>query len=418
MKWLLVILSVMTFTVKDKQTVTMDGEWPYDIEVSYANTYNKGQVREGDTAVLRLGGLEHVALDTVRVWLRSNKSGGAGVLTMTADGERLFEQSGTYAEWFGAYDNTDFRPLVWQGAKTLTEGTMQIQLAGTANSLHIDRYEVTYRMNEAASHSVTLMRGNEEVRTLTESASGQGVQLPALPDEGAWHFAAWTEQPFHQMSTMPMSWIEAGAFVPESDCTLWAVYEYRMAETEAMVTDPADGVYVYADTQTGRAMSGGVTNGKAGTSIMNRFDPNQQYHVHFITDSTATIQHISTGGYIGFSGTSLSAAASAWQVYHEGTKTAFYAVVNTKTYILWPDKLQNDGTTYNTQLVFTEDITWTPTALLSTEPLMEEPVLTCYPEYGLGTEGIKEMKNEGIVIPFGIYELKIENGKKQLRIER
>jgi len=334
---------------------------------------------------------------------------------MTADDETLYEQSGTYAEWFGAYNNTDFQPLVWNGSKVLKEGTMQIQLVGTANSLHIDRYEIHYRMNVEVPHTVTLMRGDEQVTTLTQTDSGQGVQLPTLPDEGAWHFVAWTEQPFNQISTMPLSWIEVGTFVPQSDCTLWAVYEYQMTEAAAMVTDLSDGVYVYANMQSERAMSGVVTDGKAGTSTLNRFDQNQQYNVHFITDSTATIQHVMTGEYIGFSGANLSATASAWQIFHEGTKTAFYTLINNRTYVLWPDKLQGNASEYNAQLMIGSNMEQTPTALLSTEPLMEEPVWTCYPQYGLGIDEMNAPKGEWS-IPFGVYELIIKNGQKYLRL--
>lgn len=420
MKWLLILLSVVTFTVKDKRTVTMEGEWPFDIGVSYANTYNKGQVRDGDTAVLSVSGLEGVALDTIKVWLKSNKSGGAGVLTMRADGGMLYETSGTYEEWFGAYNNTDFQPLVWQGPKVLRDGTLQIRLVGTANSLHIDRYEVVYRMNMELPHTVTLMRGNEQMMTLTESARGQGVQLPASPDENTWRFAAWTEQPFYQTSTMPQSWIETGTFVPETDCTLWAVYAYEMTDEEAAVTDLADGEYVYADLVSGNAMSGSVTNGKAGTSTIDRDDPNQYYSVRFLPDNTATIQHSGTGDFIGYEGTNLSTTASAWQVYHEGKKTAFYTLVNTKTYILWPDKLQGGAQEFRAQLVETDDVTETTTALLMTEPDMDEPVLTCYPEYGLGiettSESKRELENEGALVPFGIYYLKIINGRKYLEL--
>ena len=407
----------MTFTVKDKRTVTADGEWPFSMSAAYYNTGSKGSVTSKDTATLQVSGLEHVALDTIKVWMRSNKSAGAGTLTMTADGALFYTASGTYAEWFGAYNNTDFQPLVWQGTKVLRDGTLEIQLIGATNSLHIDRYEINYRMNVTPPNEVTLMRGDETVTTLTETANGQGVQLPALPDEGAWHFVAWTAEPFYQISTLPLSWIEPGTFVPQADCTLWAVYEYQMAESEAAVTELADGVYVYADPKTNRAMSGTVISGKAGTSTVNRFDPNQQYNVRFLEDGTATIQHVPSGEYIGFSGTNLSATASAWQVYHEGTKTVIYMMSNTKAYVLWPDKLQS-GNEYNAQLLPTEDLTLSTTALLSTEPLMEEPVLTCYPAYGLGTEQVNKTTNEAFIIPFGIYELKIQNGQKYLRIRR
>ena len=54
MKFLLVILAVMTWTVENKNTVSGAGEMPGSVQAIYANTYQKGDVRQGDTATLVL----------------------------------------------------------------------------------------------------------------------------------------------------------------------------------------------------------------------------------------------------------------------------------------------------------------------------------------------------------------------------
>ena len=86
MSFLLLILSVMTWTVKDKSTVSGEGLLPYDIEVSYSNSYQKGSVRAGDEAVLRLGHLEGITVQQVELSMRSNKSAGAGIISVQFDG--------------------------------------------------------------------------------------------------------------------------------------------------------------------------------------------------------------------------------------------------------------------------------------------------------------------------------------------
>ena len=165
-------------------------------------------------------------------------------------------------------------------------------------------------------------------------------------------------------------------------------------------------------------MSGSVVDGLAGSVDLDLQDMNQWYEVNFENDGTATIQTMNNE-YIGFSGTQLSPEKSYWQVFHEDTRTAFYTMVDEKTYMLYPEALIHDTGTdtyfYSTQLVETFNIGSVTTVLLSTEMMMEEPVLTCYPQYGLGFEDVKANGKE-YVIPFGIYNLMIINGKKELRL--
>ena len=56
MNLLALIVSVMSFTVTSKESVTADGVWPYSMEANYHCTYQKGQVRQGDTAVISVSG--------------------------------------------------------------------------------------------------------------------------------------------------------------------------------------------------------------------------------------------------------------------------------------------------------------------------------------------------------------------------
>ena len=65
MKLLLVLLTVMTFTIEKKNEVSMAGLWPYDIVVDYANTGTKGNVGAGDKATLSLSGLENIQIESV-----------------------------------------------------------------------------------------------------------------------------------------------------------------------------------------------------------------------------------------------------------------------------------------------------------------------------------------------------------------
>lgn len=415
---------MMTFTVETKTTVSADGEWPYSMSATYANTGKKGDVTGKDTATLIVSGLGGIAIDAIEVYVKSNKNSGAGTFSVRADGQTIATKSGTLQDWFGAYNNTDYQALSLLNTAKSGVSELVITLTGAENSLHIEKYAISWSQGQAQPHTVTLMQGSSVYAAQTEQTSGAGVMLPKLQDMDDWHFSAWTAEPFQTMNTMPTSWIEPGMWHPTGDCTLWAVYEYQPPIQQAIVTDLADGVYVYAEWSYKKAMSGGIVNGIAGSADVNLNDQNQWYAVTFLTDSTATIQLMYTYEFIGFSGTQLASEQSVWKVYHNGPLTAFYTEVNDKKYILWPNYLKDMGHgeyVECTALIATNDLSKTSTMLLSTEPVMEEPLYSCYPE----AQGVEEVNGEWTngertnewVIPFGQYDLVIKNGKKFLKLK-
>lgn len=411
MKILALILAVMTWTVTSNKTVTGDGNLPSGVEASYANTYNKGQVRANDTATFCLRHMENITVNGIEVYVKSNQSAGAGVFTVEADGQTLATKSGTLKEWVGKYDNTDYHAIsLFSGEEMGANWT--IKLVGTTNSLHIDRYVISY--TAAPTYTVTLMSGAQQVQTLTETEGGAGVQLPMLQDRENWHFVAWTEQPFYTIYTMPDSWITPGEYHPTGDCTLWAVYEYQNAQETGPVTNLQPGIYIYYNTADNLAVSGVPVNGKMDYAEANVYNGNQFYEI-FFNDAcdSATIQHVETGTYIGYSGTQLAAKQSVWCVYHQNDKTAFYTQVNGKTYVLWPAIYKN-GEVF-TGLFQANDIQNATTVLVPVPQEIEEPAYTCYPETGRDIESVTVIPQE-IILPIGNYELRIWNGKKTIRL--
>lgn len=413
---------VMTWTVESKSVVSASGTLPSDaMYASYACTYQKGDVRKGDTATIVFSNLGGITIERLDVYLKSNKSAGAGAFTVYVNGERVSSKSGAFIDWTGRYDNENYHPVTLLSGSVEHVYELSVQLIGTANSLHIEKYEIQYAY--ASPHTVTLMKGNEIYETLTETAGGAGVVLPSLPDEGDWKFTAWSKNHFYAVSTLPDSWISAGKYVPDEDVPLWAVYTYKQTVESAYVTELETGAYIYANRKTGKAVSGPVDEGVLYDDLVNREDIWQMYEIVFnSTLDTATIKHMATDTYIGYSGTSITAKASPWLVYHEGDKTAFYIRNKGNTYVLWPDypKVYADQSVIEQALLITaSDLSKTPTVLISTEALTDEPVITCHPEKGLGiddvkTEEMNELWNEWM-IPLGNYRLIIRNGKKQLQ---
>ena len=411
MQLLLIWLSVMTFTVESKSAVSSAGEWPYDMEARYACTYQKGQVRAGDTATLHVSGLDGITIEKVDVYLKSNKSSGAGVLTMTMDGQEMWRMEGDYKSWFGDYNNSDFQPIGWSGAQTAS--TLDVQLVGTANSLHILKYEITWTQTPTQTYTVTLMQGDETYGSL----QGAKVTLPWLDDVDEWQFAGWSENAFYETLDMPSNLL-IGEIQPTADMTLWAVYQRDMTPPMPYETELYDGEFMYVERRHLYAMSGGVVNGMVDANSMDPYDNSQAYEISYDTDGRATIRLLYVYGeeYIGFDGTQLANTASKWNVYHDEDKTAFYTTVGNKTYMLMPGMWDMPNDTYLTKLIEVSNLEQTTTVLRSTRISAPLIYYTCHPEVPLATETVDAENGTEYIIPFGAYELIIQNGKKQLRL--
>ena len=420
MHFLMLILSVMTFTVKDKNTVTADGTWPYSMEASYRCTYQKGTVRANDTATLVVSGLDGLTIQTADVYIRSNKAAGAGELKAIVNGKVVSTKSGTLEEWVGAYDNETFHPIRIIASPCKEVNQVKIQLVGITNSLYIEKY--VFQCANASARTVTLMSGDEVYDTMTENGGGGGVVLPAMEDKEHWAFVGWAGYAFQQ-TTDPPDIIPAGAYYPHKDETLWAVYSYRVSLDECVATDLQSCVYVYVNMADSMALSGMVESGKMYPARVDLYDENQYYYIELDeTGTKATLLHLLTNTYIGYSGTQLVCnTASKWNVYHDGQQTALYVVQNGGDYILWPSYLGGEYEVFHTILTQAKDLTVCSTTLLDVSKVPEEPVYTCYPAYGLSVEqpnesGRKKAIQGSYRFPFGPYELIIENGVKRLGI--
>lgn len=415
MTWLTIILSILTLTVDSKNTVIATGDIPPSVQASYNCSYQKGTVRQGDEAVLELSYLAGMTISQVDVYIRSNQSGGAGTWSVSIDGQTVAMKSGSFDQWFGAYDNTRYHPLsllpkTYQGVQEMT-----IRLQGSVNSLYIEKYVIAY--TPAPAHSVTLMRGNEVYQTLTETTGGAGVFLPSMEDYNGWRFIGWSETEFRQTSTRPALIAPNTQCFLLTDVMLWAVYESIVPEDSIYVSKLTDGEYLYVNTQSQMALSGVPDkNGQMIPEFMDRTALNQLYSMTFnAAKDTAYITHAATGAPIGYDyQCKLVTAASPWRVYHDGNETILYATIANKNYVLWPDK--RDGNGNNPQTVLLPADPQSSMLKLVFQASENEQVYTCHPESGMAFERIQETQKNEYVLPFGCYDLIIRNGEKELRM--
>lgn len=407
---------VMTWTVESKSVVVGSGDIPSSTEVDYWCTYQKGSVRQGDTATLLLSNIGGIQIQKIEYSVKSNKESGAGTIIVMADDKTLATRSGTFKEWCGTYDAETYHSVTaWTGQQTISS-YLCLQLEGTTNSLHINQFVITYQ--PAPAYSVDLLISNEHYATLTETSGGAGIELPTIDDRENWQFLGWAPHDSWQVNQLPNTWYQAGAhFYPTENSSLWALWQYRENKEPEYVTDLQDGDYLYLNRQDKLAIKGAVSEGKMEHAAMSPDDEQQVYHIAFnATKDSATILHKATGQYIGYTNGSspkLKDAASKWQVWHGGDSTIFY-FVNTqgKKYVLFTSLNSNID---KAGVMKVNDETNAPTVLLSAEQEKTNPVYTGHPECKLGTDFVLSSDND-VVVPFGIYELHVWKEKKYLRL--
>lgn len=383
MNLLIILLSVMTWTVESKNAVTLtDGTVPYDIEVSYANTYNKGQLRAGDRATLVLRNLGGLTVERVSLAMRANASKGAGTIVLVCNDAQLAQRT---VNWQSVSADVE----VFSGQQHGVD-SMAIRVTGTENSIYVDAFTIEY--SPRAPMSVVLMRGSTPIETLMEEHGMSGVILPWLQDEDHWRFRGWSKTEFWTVYDEPTYQHSNTRYYPEND-TLWAVYQWEEVNTSEMIYEEAgvSGVYMYVNRNKDAylALTGVPADGTMVSAKPNVYDDNQHYMISFVGTDTAYITHVPTGTPIGYDGPQMAAKASPWRVYHEGDQTLFWTTIENKNYVLWLNIQDNGGKKSDAGLLQANPGP-SPMGLLGTMMPTEVFAFTCHPETGVGIESVQD----------------------------
>lgn len=401
----------MSFLVETKNSVKPEGVWPYNMEAVYSCSYQKGTVRKGDQATLTLYGLEGISIQKISILVKANKQSGAGVFSVTADNQSIANVPVSFRSLNGesTYTSLELFSGVCADVDELT-----IALDGTENSLYIEQYDITWA--NAAPRSVTLMNGADEYAVMTERTAGNGIVLPALPDTAEWKFVGWSETEIRATTQLPALFPAYAHYYPREDTYLWATYRQQLSQEAVYMTEPESGVYLYVNRQTQIALSGIPEEGIMYPEMLNPHDEYQYYEITFPSPQTAYITHDPTGAPIGYEGKTLAVKPSLWQVYHSGEETLFYTTINEQTYILWLNIRDNNGENLHVGLLNAPLGNPSPLALQKLPEQANEPLYTCHPENPQGITSVTA-SHDTYSVPFGIYELQITNGLKQLIIK-
>jgi hypothetical protein len=384
---MIVIMAVMSWTVTSKNTVQGSGEIPAGATTSYTCTYQKGTVRAGDRAVLTLNGIEKEKIQRIDVRMKCNKSSGAGVFTVQADGKTIVTKSGNFMEWTGAYDHINYIPVTLFSGGAYQGEKWDIYLEGTENSLYIDSYDIYYEPSPA--YTVRLMCGGTIFEERTETRGGAGVILPLLPDRDEWQFAGWAQGEFWHVSEPPEMLYGGTLFYPETDITLWAAYVYREKPDDGYVEELVDGEYLYVSDvgSESKALAGVPENGEMAYGPIDPNNTDLYYRMTFTPSrDTVYITHSKTNTPIGYnSQAKMTATQSPWRVHHNGVQTVIYTMIGGKNYALWLSIYDKTQTYVYAGLLRSDNIFNAPMRLRRPAG-NEETVYTCHPESGVGIE--------------------------------
>lgn len=141
-------LPIVSYTVLSDDAVLTSGDVPIGSVAAFKSSYNRrNQLIAGTSATLTLSGVEGIKIRSITLYMRSNKSSGAGSLVVT---------NGSIPVW--TIENAAFNTRSWNGAYTTDTATvfhlfttplectdqLQITIAASVNSLYILRYDIEY----------------------------------------------------------------------------------------------------------------------------------------------------------------------------------------------------------------------------------------------------------------------------------
>lgn len=441
------LLSIITFTVQSNKKVTMTTpeDVPLGVSASYICSYQKGQITAGDSAVLYVTGAEDMMVSAVQLTMKSNQKTGAGTLTVTADGQTVWNipnASFDAKDWNGAY-STDYVSIGHTFTPVISSDRWKIRIDATKSSLYVQDFQITYTLAQPKPHEVQFaVNVGTPIAAITETTAGEGIILPKVEcaDE-EWHFVGWTEQTYEQADEAPSYFAAGTRYYPLRNVTLIALYANQealgllpadsLAEGYYLITIPVLQVMMRGDANNGSCAVEAVKMEKyrlsSGDSSYRCVYPtiyeDNLYKLSRPNDSVVTIQNYATKQYVGYSNShQLMQKESPWMIRQYADRSVlFYMKQAGKPYAL---RANNYGDGVACQPVPNME-TWTFAPLMlyrvdDTE--RQSPIWTSFPNPLLPVEAVFEdsqskYKDNVIEVNIGVYQLHIQGDKKYLHIK-
>ena len=354
----------VTYTLSTTTKIEQSGTPPKSSSAIYERTAKagqKGQMTAGNSTRLELKGWDGCTIKRVELQMRSNKSSGAGSLSLVIGNDTLWQidnQPFSDKSWAGEY-SIDWLPITRSMNTIVKENEcIEINISATANSLYINSYTIYYDPPVVPQcYTVTFYMGLDTCPfTLTQSAPDEPLILPILQDTAEWYFLGWSEEEvLENQLTMPL--LSAGdTYFPRKNTTLWSVYS-NQRENKA-VSEYISGQYAIAMCYVGTDIEGDdmvmdgyvqengfistqpvklMRNHDGAYCIQSMLPEDVFYDVQFYKDSTVSIMHHDTKRMIGYKGEKLFTIDTLWQyrVLEEDGSLAIYYPYDDKYYALY-----------------------------------------------------------------------------------
>lgn len=443
MSFLCILAAIASFVIETKTSISASGELPETATANYECTYKKGQLTDGNTATLYLSGWQNTYIHSVTLYMRSNKQSGAGSLNMTVDEQTVWKISNnefSSSAWNGSFSDT-YVPIShsFSPAITSSQGNITIQVAASANSLYIERYEIEWEQAEARPYTVGFVaNGYGIAEKASEAAVGEGIELPLFPNISDWFFIGWSEVPVVETTSCPRLYMAGSRYFPSFDTRLYAVYtNYDSPNLRTtQCTEARSGYYALAFPITKNALNGCVEETMCGVPLTEvalqknsegRYErlfeilPSMVYSVDFLNDSIAHLWQAESGVGIGYKNGKVCAGISDWHYRILADSTfAFYVPQDSVRSRVLTAYYDSKNQCWLASCVSLANSSLKSQALLFEADYTDLPILyTSFP-YGQGIPSVSTLPEvTGTnVVQMGIYRLYImSNGKKILQYE-
>lgn len=435
------LVTIVSFIVSGRNAVEVGGQLPLNSDVIYSSTATtgaKGQLTKGNSVLLELSGWQGQSIERVVLQMKSNQTSGAGRLAFVVNDDvqwAIADASFSHSSWNGAFStNVTEITKTFSPAIVCEDGTVRLTIEATQNSLYLSAVEIEYTSPAPQAATVTFVTHTpEQVAPRTEQEAGGGVELPCCVwSDGEWRFVGWTSKPVEETTLQPF-YLPAGEYIyPQADMTCYALYQ--KGETQEgywQTTEFVSGKYVMS--VAGMIASGDVVGNQLRAEEVElkqqskdgewlwysakNFAQDAVYNVNFLTDTTASIQHVGTKHYLWHTTQNkLTNQYGVWNVKKNDDHTLFfYYTDKEKYYTLFLGASELDDFYYNISTIKLSTATGNGMVLFPVTP-KEKIEYTSYP---MGMyEGWQDVKvdDRETIVPFGIYEIHIRNGQKIVRL--
>lgn len=134
------------YAVTDKTSVASSGDIIGGSSAKFSQTYQTaGQITKNNSATLSLSNLGGIRITNITLSMKSNKSAGAGTLTVTANGtdkQQLASGNFNSNQWHGSYSQSYVD--VSKDINFADVDSFEIVIEATTNSLFIESFSLTY----------------------------------------------------------------------------------------------------------------------------------------------------------------------------------------------------------------------------------------------------------------------------------